>query len=75
MSELVALLFYLEILQLGIAGLSDLALWAKYPLSSWYSFSCFSKLAALHFYLEILQLGIAGLCDLVCGPRTSRSSW
>ncbi len=29
MSVLVALLFYLEILQLKIAGLSDLALWTK----------------------------------------------
>ncbi len=29
MFKLVALVFYLEILQLGIAGLCDLALWAK----------------------------------------------
>jgi hypothetical protein len=62
----VALLSYLEILQLGIAGLCDLVFGPRTSCSSWYSFSCFcfSKLVALLFYLEILQLGIAGLCDL-----------
>ncbi len=64
MSKLVALLFYLEILQLRIAALCDIALWAETSCSSWYSFPCLSKLVALLFYLEILQLGIAGLCDL-----------
>jgi hypothetical protein len=29
LSKVVALLFYLEILQLGIAGLCDLALWIE----------------------------------------------